>query len=212
MNDTPKDATDEAPATPGTGEAAKQQAPPLTKLLIELGPLLVFFFTNAKFGIFAATGAFMVAIVLSLGASWHFERRLPPMAMVTGVVVLVFGGLTLYLEDELFIKLKPTIVNTLFGVVLAGGLLAGKSFLRVVFGPVFQLTEEGWRILTFRWMLFFFALAILNEVVWRNFTTDQWVTFKVFGIMPLTIVFTMFQMPLLQKHGIEPDGGQRESA
>jgi len=218
MNETRDETGNETPeGTPAGGgaqppAAASPATPPLTKLLIELGPLLVFFFANAKFGIFVATGAFMVAIALSLGASWHLEKRLPPMALVTGVVVMVFGGLTLWLEDELFIKLKPTIVNTLFGVVLLGGLARGRSFLKVVFGPVFQLTDEGWRLLTVRWMFFFFALAILNEIVWRNFTTDQWVTFKVFGIMPLTLVFTMFQMPLLQKHGIEPDPKPGDSA
>jgi len=178
---------------------------PLLKLLLELGPLGVFFFANAKFGIFAATGAFMVAITVALTASWILTRRLAIMPLVTGIVVLVFGGLTLALQDEIFIKMKPTIVNTLFGGVLLGGLYFGKSLLGYVFDSVFQLTDEGWRKLTLRWGLFFFALAILNEVIWRNFSTDFWVSFKVFGMMPLTIAFTLTQMPLIQRHSLDDE-------
>ena len=125
------------------------------------------------------------------------------MPLVTGVVVLVFGGLTLALQDEIFIKMKPTIVNTLFGGVLIGGLFFGKSLLGYVFDSVFQLTDEGWRKLTLRWGLFFFVLAMVNEVIWRNFSTDFWVSFKVFGMMPLTIVFTLTQMPLIQRHSLD---------
>ena len=176
---------------------------PLLKLTLELGPLGVFFFANAKFGIFAATGAFMVAITVALAASWLLTRRLAIMPLVTGIVVLVFGGLTLALQDEIFIKMKPTIVNTLFGGVLLGGLFFGRSLLGYVFDSVFQLTDEGWRKLTLRWGLFFFVLAIVNEVVWRNFSTDFWVSFKVFGMMPLTIIFTLTQMPLIQRHSLD---------
>ena len=180
-----------------------RQVNPLLKLALELGPLAVFFFANAKFGIFAATGAFMVAITVALTASWLLTRRLAIMPLVTGIVVLVFGGLTLALQDEIFIKMKPTIVNTLFGGVLIGGLFFGKSLLGYVFDSVFQLTDEGWRKLTLRWGLFFFVLAIINEVIWRNFSTDFWVSFKVFGMMPLTIVFTLTQMPLIQRHSLD---------
>ena len=177
-----------------------RQVNPLLKLTLELGPLGVFFFANAKFGIFAATGAFMVAITVALTVSWLLTRRLAIMPLVTGIVVLVFGGLTLALQDEVFIKMKPTIVNTLFGGVLIGGLFFGKSLLGYVFDSVFQLTDEGWRKLTLRWGLFFFVLAMVNEVIWRNFSTDFWVSFKVFGMMPLTIIFTLTQMPLIQRH------------
>ncbi len=180
-----------------------RQVNPLLKLTLELGPLGVFFFANAKFGIFAATGAFMVAITVALTASWLLTRRLAIMPLVTGIVVLVFGGLTLALQDEIFIKMKPTIVNTLFGGVLIGGLFFGKSLLGYVFDSVFQLTDEGWRKLTLRWGLFFFVLAMVNEVIWRNFSTDFWVSFKVFGMMPLTIVFTLTQMPLIQRHSLD---------
>lgn len=172
----------------------------ILKLLLELGPLVVFFVFNSRADIFTATAAFMVAIFIALPVSWWLMKRLPVMPLVTAVFVLVFGGLTLYLADELFIKLKPTIVNLLFGGILLGGLLFGRSLLRIVFVDVFRLTDEGWRVLTFRWGLFFVFLAVLNEIVWRNFSTDMWVNFKVFGIMPLTMVFGMAQLRLLQRY------------
>ena len=183
----------------------REDVNPILKLVLELGPLGVFFFANAKFGIFAATGAFMVAITVALAASWILTRRLAIMPLVTGIVVLVLGGLTIALQDEIFIKMKPTIVNTLFGGVLIGGLFFGKSLLGYVFDSVFQLTDEGWRKLTLRWGLFFFALAVLNEFIWRNFSTDFWVSFKVFGMMPLTIIFTLTQMPLIQRHSLDDE-------
>ncbi len=153
--------------------------------------------------IFVATAVFMIAVALSLAVSWWMTRRLPTMPLVSGVVVLAFGALTLWLHDDTFIKMKPTIVNALFGTVLLGGLGFGKSLLRQVFGEAFRLTAEGWRILTWRWGLFFFVLAALNEAVWRGFSTDIWVDFKVFGIMPLTLAFSVAQMPLLRRHAAE---------
>lgn len=174
----------------------------LIKLAIEIGPLILFFVTNAKAGIYTATGVFMVAIVIALTLSYILDRKLAIMPMVTGVVVLVFGGLTLYFNDDTFIKIKPTIINSLFASVLLGGLFFNKTFLSVVFGEVFKLEPEGWRILTFRWGLLFIFLAIVNEIVWRNFTTDQWVSFKVFGIMPITMVFALAQMKVLNKYQI----------
>jgi intracellular septation protein len=142
----------------------------------------------------------MVAIVISLIASRILFGRVPVMPLVTGVFVLVFGGLTLWLQDEQFIKIKPTLVNALFAGALFTGLLTGRSLLKIVFGEVFRLTDEGWRKLTFRWACFFMFLAVLNEVVWRSFSTDVWVSFKVFGIMPLTMIFAIAQMGLLKQH------------
>lgn len=182
----------------------REHVNPLLKLALELGPLVVFFFANARFGIFAATAAFMAAIVVALAASWLTTRRLAIMPLVTAAVVIVFGGLTLALQDEVFIKMKPTIVNALFGATLLIGLAFGRPLLGYVFDSVFRLDAEGWRKLTLRWGIFFFVLAILNEIVWRQFSTDTWVTFKVFGIMPLTIAFTLSQMPLIQRHSV-PD-------
>jgi intracellular septation protein len=173
---------------------------PFLKLALEIGPLVVFFIANQRAGIFAATGLFMVAVIASLAVSWVLTRHLPVMPMVSAVVVLVFGGLTLFLQDELFIKLKPTIVNTMFGAVLLGGLAFGRPLLPLVLDTVFRLTPEGWRKLTFRWAIFFFVLAALNEIVWRTQTTDFWVNFKVFGIMPLTLAFALAQTPLILRH------------
>jgi intracellular septation protein len=172
----------------------------LIKLAVELGPLIVFFIANAKAGIFWGTAAFMAATLVSLIASRTLLGKIPTMPLVSAVFVLTFGGLTLWLQDDLFIKMKPTILNSLFAVILLGGLVAGRLFLKIVFGDVMRLTEEGWRKLTLRWAIFFVVLAILNEIVWRNFSTDLWVTFKVFGIMPLTFVFAISQIGLLKKY------------
>jgi intracellular septation protein len=176
----------------------------LLKLAIELGPLLVFFGTNAAAGIYAGTAAFMAATLVSLVAAWFSYHKLPIMPIVSGVIVLVFGGLTLYLRDETFIKLKPTIVYTMFAALLAAGLLWKKPMLEFLFGPVFTLTEEGWRKLTIRWALFFAVMAVVNELVWRNVSTDAWVSFKAFGFLPATFLFAIAQVPLMQRHGQEP--------
>jgi intracellular septation protein len=180
-----------------------QRLNPFLKLGLELGPLVVFFLANQRAGIFPATGIFIAATVLSLAVHYGLVRKLPIMPLVSGVVVVVFGGLTLALQDEHFIKLKPTIVNTMFGLVLLGGLWFGKPLLAVVLDSMFELTAEGWRKLTLRWALFFFVLAILNEVVWRTQTTDFWIAFKVFGIMPLTVAFALLQTPLLMRHEVK---------
>ena len=184
-------------STKTTEPALKDQ---LLKLAVEVGPLVVFFVVNARAGIFWGTGVFMGATVLSLIASRILFGRIPVMPLVTGVCVMVFGGLTLWLQDDHFIKIKPTIVNALFAGALFIGLLAGQSLLRVVFGEVFRLTDEGWRKLTLRWAIFFTFLAVLNEVVWRSFSTDTWVSFKVFGVMPLTMAFALAQVSLLRQY------------
>ena len=182
----------------------KTQPHPLFKLATELGPLLVFFAVNAKFHLFAATGAFMVAIVAAMIASYVVTRHVPIMALVTGIGVLVFGTLTLVLHDETFIKIKPTIIYGLFAAVLGGGLLFGRSFIAIMFDQMFNLTPKGWRLLTARWALFFLGMAILNEAVWRTQSTDFWVAFKAFGVVPLTMLFAITQMPLIKRYHAEP--------
>ncbi|MCC0059386.1 MAG: septation protein A [Hyphomicrobiaceae bacterium] len=178
------------------------------KLLIELGPLLVFFGVNAAYGIFVGTAAFMVATIVALALAWWLYRKVPVMPIVSAVLVLAFGGLTLYLHDDTFIKLKPTIVYTMFAVLLLGGLVAQKPVLALLFGPVFNLTDEGWRKLTIRWAVFFVAMAVLNEFVWRSFSTDTWVSFKAFGFLPITFLFAMSQVPLMQRYGAEENSQQ----
>ncbi|MGB0684110.1 MAG: septation protein A [Magnetovibrionaceae bacterium] len=181
------------------------------RLALEMGPLLVFFIANAKAGIFAATGLFMGATVLALVLSWVLERRIPVMPLVAGVMVLVFGGLTLALDDDLFIKLKPTIVNGLFAGAIFVGLFLGKHLLKIAFGSAIEIDDEGWRKLSWRWGFFFVFLAVLNEFVWRNFDTDFWVSFKVFGIMPITLIFSLSQLPLILKHQTKDDAESDET-
>jgi intracellular septation protein len=174
----------------------KTQPHPVFKLVTELGPLIVFFVANAKFNLFVATGAFMVAIVAAMIASYVVVRHVPVMAIVTAVIVLVFGTLTLVLHDETFIKVKPTIIY--------GGLLFGRSFIAILFNQMFNLTPKGWRILTMRWALFFLGMAVLNEIVWRTQSTDFWVAFKAFGAIPITMIFAMTQMPVVKRYHLEP--------
>ncbi|MGX1306776.1 intracellular septation protein [Amorphus suaedae] len=185
---------------------------PMLKLALELGPLVIFFAVNARVDLLSATAAFMVATLTALAVSYVLQKRLPLMPLVTGVVVLVFGGLTLFLHDDTFIKLKPTIVNTLFAVVLFSGLIFWKRpLLGLVLDSVISMDDEGWRKLTLRWAFFFVFLAVLNEIVWRNFSSDFWVSFKVFGIMPITLVFALAQIRLIEAHKLpehdapEPD-------
>ncbi|MHA1547882.1 MAG: septation protein A [Alphaproteobacteria bacterium] len=204
-----------APNTPSRAEIN-----PFLKLALEMGPLVLFFLANARgeklaeswpliasFGkpIFFATAVFVVAIVTSLVVSYSLTRRLPLMPFVTAIIVVVFGGLTLWLQNETFIKIKPTIIYLLFGSLLLGGLAMGKLFLGYVFDAVFKLTDEGWRRLTVRWGVFFLVLAVLNEIVWRSYSTDVWVSFKLFGFLPLTFVFAMAQMRLISRYSPEED-------
>lgn len=187
------------PAEESTGEV-QIDSRQIIKLIVEMGPLVVFFIANSQAGILVGTAWFMGATAVALTASKLILGRVPLMPLISGVFILVFGGLTLWLQDSTFIKLKPTIVNLLFSCILFGGLAFGQSFLKYVFGEAFSLTEEGWRILTIRWALFFLFLAVLNEVVWRNFSEDFWVSFKLWGLMPITMVFAMSQVGLLQRY------------
>jgi intracellular septation protein len=185
---------------PATPDPNKKPQSPLVKLLIDLGPLIAFFIAYGRAGIYWATGALMLATVAALIASWRLLGRVTAVPMVTAVLVVVFGGLTFYLDDPSFIKLKPTIINLLFAGVIVAGLATGRPLLKLLLGEAFRLTDEGWRKLSVRWAAFFFALAILNEIVWRNFSESAWVNFKVFGIVPLTILFAMAQIGLIKRY------------
>ncbi|TCT05026.1 septation protein A [Aquabacter spiritensis] len=188
---------------------ARTMSPGL-KIALELGPLVLFFAGNSYGGIYFATGLFMVATVVALGAMWVLARRIAVMPLISALVVMVFGTLTLVLQDDHFIKLKPTLVNALFGVALLGGLALRKPLLPYVFDGMMRLTAQGWRILTLRWGVFFLVMAVLNEIVWRNFSTDTWVSFKTFGYLPLTFLFAFAQAPLMARYELkdpEPAAG-----
>src|SRR3984893_543222 len=186
---------------------AKTETPklnPLVKLALDIGPLVLFFAANSRFGIFGGTGTFMIAVVAALLVSYTVTRQWPIMPLVTAIVVVVFGGLTLALHDETFIKLKPTIIYALFGGILLGGYIFEKPFLAILFDYMFHLTPEGWRKLTLRWALFFLALAVLNEAIWRTQSTDFWISFKLFGFVPITFVFAALQYPVLMRYAADP--------
>ena len=201
-------------------EVAETEVSPGLKLALEMGPVAIFVLVYSQgerlinlFAlpellqrpIFLATAVFMAAMVVSLAVSWVLTRSLPVMPVVTLIVVLIFGGLTLYFQNDTFIKMKPTIVNTLFGATLLGGLLFGKALLKVVMGPAFAIDDEGWFKLSLRWGLFFLFLAVVNEIVWRNFSESFWVGFKFWGMTGLTFLFVASQMPMIMRHSLEQD-------
>ena len=161
------------------------------KLLIDIGPLAVFFIFYTRSGLQASILPLMIATVIAVLFSYILEKKIPIMPTVGAGIVLIFGGLTIYFDNEVFIKMKPTIINLIFAIILYGGMLVKKPLLKILLGAALRLEEEGWRILTYRWIGFFIALAILNEIIWRTQSTDVWVNFKVFGILPITFIFTM---------------------
>ena len=173
------------------------------KLLIDIGPLAVFFIFYTRSGLQASILPFMVATVIAVLFSYILEKKIPIMPTVGAAIVLLFGGLTIYFYNDVFFKMKPTIINVLFAVILYGGILINKPLLKYLLGAALKLEEAGWKILTQRWIGFFIALAVLNEIVWRTQSTDIWVNFKVFGILPITFIFTMTQFPLIKKYQIE---------
>jgi intracellular septation protein len=187
-----------------TETSEKPKLNPYLKIALDIGPLLLFFVANSRLGIFGGTAVFMVAVVIALSISYAMTRHWPVMPVVSAVIVLVFGGLTLVLHDETFIKVKPTIIYALFGGALLVGYFFDKPLLEIVFDSVFHITDEGWRKLTLRWAAFFLFLAVLNEVVWRTQSTDFWVSAKLFGFMPLTFIFGALQVPLLMKYAVDP--------
>lgn len=186
-------------------------APPWLKPAVDYGPLVAFFAAYWLGDLFIATAAIMIATTIAIILSLAVERRMPVMPVVTAAIVLVFGGLTLWLNDERFIKMKPTLVQALFAVILFGGLLIRKPLLKPLMQSAWQLTDEGWTTLTMRFAIFFAVMAVLNEIVWRTMSTDIWVNFKIFGILLLTFVFTAFQVPLITRCQIVPPDQEKQS-
>ncbi len=176
---------------------------PLVKFALDLGPLLIFFAANGLFGIFTATAVFMAAMLIVIAVGIVVERKLSPIPLITGALVLVFGGLTLWLSNDIFIKIKPTILYAMFAAILIGGLAFDRLFIKLVLGQTLRLDDAAWRVLTWRWAAFFIALAVLNEIVWRNVSTNTWVAFKVWAVFPLTLLFAMAQAPFISRHQIE---------
>ena len=183
-----------------------KQTPGWLRSVVEYGPIAAFFIAYSIADLFVATASIMVATALALALSYIVERRIPMMPLITAGIIGVFGGLTLWLQDETFIKMKPTIIQVIIGTVLYSGLLTKRLFLKSLMGAAWHITDEGWRVLTVRFALFFFLMGALNEVVWRTQSTDLWVNFKVFGLMGLTIVFILTQLPLLKRFAIEVNG------
>ena len=187
-------------------ETTEKKPPAWLKTATDFGPLLAFFVANWLGGIFWATGVIMVAIGIASAINWFTAGKISPMHIVTLVFVLIFGGLTLWLADETFIKVKVSLVNGLFGTILLAGWLRGKALLKFVMGEFLKLDDAGWMKLSLRWAMLFYGLALLNEIVWRTVSTDTWVTFKVFGLLAITMIFGMAQMPLISKHLVEEEG------
>jgi intracellular septation protein len=207
-NDRPTQATPSTEAPPEAGRAG-------LKLLLELGPLILFFVLykrheDPREGLIQATKWFLMALLISLPLVWRLERKVPWMAIVTAIFVGVFGGLTIALDNDLFIKLKPTVASLFIAGALMAGLLRGKLFLRTLLGATLRMDDEGWKILTLRYSGFFFLVAIGNEIVWRNFSNDVWVNYKVWGILPLTMVFMMSQVGLMRRHELQTDKVEKE--
>ena len=192
-----------------TQNAPRKKLKPGLKFVLEMGPLVLFFLVYSKFGIFQGTATLMVATVIALAVTYVLTKHLPVMPMVTAAMVVIFGGATLLLHDATFVKMKATVVYLLFAAALLGGLLFGKALLSVAFDSVMNLTEEGWRKLTLRWGLFFIAMAAVNEIVWRTQTEDFWVKFKVFGFVPLTILFAISQTPLMMKYELKGEDAEK---
>ena len=191
---------------------AKQEPPAGSRLLIDLGPLLVFFLTNffapvpGPLKVFVATGAFMVAMVIAIIYSQVRFRHVSPLLLFSGVMVVILGGLTIWLHNETFIKVKPTIYYGVVAGLLAFGLATGRPLLKAVLGSAYPgLDSEGWRKLTRNWTIFFALMAVVNEAVWRNSTTDFWIGFKLWGAIPATLLFALANVPMLMRHGLTSD-------
>ena len=178
----------------------------LLKFITDFGPLLIFFFFyyDSNKDLKVAIPPFIIATIISLVVVWFLEKKIPMVPLLGGVLITFFGGLTIYFDNPVFIYIKPTIINLLFGLALLfGKYFTNEPVLKKMLGKSIALTNEGWEILNKRWMLFFFALAILNELVWRTQSEEFWVNFKVWGLLPITFIFTAFQVSIITKHKID---------
>ena len=175
-------------------------SPKWLKPFVEYGPIVVFFVAYYTGDLFTATAAIMASTAIAISVSYIYERKVPMMPLMTAIVIGVFGGLTLWLKDDTFIKMKPTLIQTIFGLVLLGGLAFRKLFLKSVMGQMWKINDHAWRTLTVRFSFYFFAMAMVNELVWRTQSTDFWVNFKVFGLMGLTFVFIISQIGFIQRN------------
>ena len=192
------------PVTPDQNAKSGNAERPGRKLLLDLGPLAVFFAVNY------ATGDFMLAVkvlvgttVVTLAAGWLLERRVSMMALVGCIAVAFFGGLSVYFENDMFIKIKPTVLTVLLAVVIAVGRLIGRNPLGAIMGTQLRMSEAGWRAISWLWVAMFLTTALANEIAWRTMSTDDWVTFKVFGITAISLVFTVISVPIMTRHQIE---------
>ena len=189
----------------------KRDVSPLLKLALEVGPLAVFFITNGKFGIFYATASFMAATLISLVTSRIFLKRIPVLALVTGVFVMVFGFLTIYLHDDTFIKIKPTIYYSLVAVILLFGLKTGRNLLKLALGGAYPgLSDRGWYLLTRNWIILFACMAVANEAIWRTTSTNFWAASKIWLFIPVTLIFIAANIPMLLRHGFNLDEAAEE--
>ena len=174
------------------------------KMLFDFGPLLLFFATNYIYSdLMLSVKVLVAATLLSLVLSWHFDRKISVMAAVGCAALVFFAGLTLYFDNELFIKIKPTVVTLLFAALIAGGRLLGRNPLAAIIGKQITLTAQGWRAISWLWVAMFVTSAIANEVAWRSLSTDQWITFKVFGLTGISFLFFALSVPILQKHQLQ---------
>jgi len=178
----------------------------ILKLFLDFFPLGAFFIAYKLEGMMVATAVILACTFISLGITYVWEKRISPAPLISGILAALLGGMTLALQNETFIKIKPTLVNVIFAAVLLGGAAYGKPLLKYLLQATFQMTETGWMKLSVRWGIFFLLLALLNEMVWRNFPDDVWVNFKVFAIMPLTLAFAAAQWPLIKNYMVESEG------
>ncbi|HEX8622409.1 MAG TPA: septation protein A [Allosphingosinicella sp.] len=198
-------------------EAEKKEPSVLGRLMIDLGPLLVFFLVNFLapvpdvLKIFYATGAFMAAMIVAMMFSYLRYRHISPLLWFSGIMVVILGGVTIWLHNDVFIKMKPTVYYVFIASLLGFGLATGRNLLKMVLGAAYPgLSEQGWKLLTRNWAVFFLVMALVNELVWRNSTTSFWIGFKLWGFLPATFLFAIANVPMLMKHGMQLEKGKEE--